>query len=435
MAQPTLSGLPLNAGSGGSDLLHDVVSSKIAQVELIAYSTGDGTLDVVMADTGLPVVSETGATWAVTQSGTWNITNISGTISLPTGAATAANQTTANSSLGSIDTSTSSIDAATNSIAGAISAQKMNINISQDSVGHALESGGNLATIAGAISGSEMQVDIVAALPAGTNAIGKLAANDGVDIGDVDVTSLPSDTFVAEDGALGKGVLFQGDDGTDRTNVLVDTDGHLQIDVLSCASHAVTNAGAFAVQVDGDALTALQLIDDTVAVLGTATYTEATTKGNVVGAVRNDDLATLANTDNEIAPLQVDAEGALYVNPAAAEPKRNSGVAAGGAPGADTLIAAPGASIKIRVLALGLFATSATVNNVYIDNEDNDLLFNSGNPLPLSLDADGDTVAGFVLPYNPGGWFETDAANEAVTLNTSAAQDIAWSITWIEVPG
>jgi hypothetical protein len=43
-----------------------------------------------------------------------------------------------------------------------------------------------------AISGTEMQVDIVAALPAGTNGIGKLTANSGVDIGDVDVTSVPS---------------------------------------------------------------------------------------------------------------------------------------------------------------------------------------------------------------------------------------------------
>jgi len=39
--------------------------------------------------------------------------------------------------------------------------------------------------------GTTNRVDIGAALPAGTNAIGKLAANDGVDIGDVDVTSLP----------------------------------------------------------------------------------------------------------------------------------------------------------------------------------------------------------------------------------------------------
>jgi hypothetical protein len=60
-----------------------------------------------------------------------------------------------------------------------------------------------------------------------------LQASDGTDIGDVDVASLPADTFVAEDGALGKGVLVQGDDGTDRKNVLVDTDGHLQVDVLT----------------------------------------------------------------------------------------------------------------------------------------------------------------------------------------------------------
>ena len=41
-----------------------------------------------------------------------------------------------------------------------------------------------------AISGSEMQVDVVASLPAGSAAIGKLAANSGVDIGDVDITSI-----------------------------------------------------------------------------------------------------------------------------------------------------------------------------------------------------------------------------------------------------
>lgn len=37
-------------------------------------------------------------------------------------------------------------------------------------------------------------VDIASALPAGTNAIGKLAANSGVDIGDVDVTSISAGT-------------------------------------------------------------------------------------------------------------------------------------------------------------------------------------------------------------------------------------------------
>jgi hypothetical protein len=52
----------------------------------------------------------------------------------------------------------------------------------------------------------------------------------------------------------------------------------------------------------------------------------------------------------------------------------------------------------------------------------------------MSLDANGDTVAGYVLQYNPGGWFETNTVNEAVTLNSSSAQDIAWTITYIEVP-
>ena len=46
------------------------------------------------------------------------------------------------------------------------------------------------SALATTVSGTELQVDVVAALPAGTNAIGKLAANSGVDIGDVDVTSI-----------------------------------------------------------------------------------------------------------------------------------------------------------------------------------------------------------------------------------------------------
>jgi hypothetical protein len=172
---------------------------------------------------------------------------------------------------------------------------------------------------------------------------------------------------------------------------------------LTVGSHAVTNAGTFAVQENGDALTALQLIDDPVAtisstdvmrvaifddsdsqitsfgggtqytegdtdatitgtailwedgsdtlatvtatnplpvdasgttltvdlgagdsahlgllvdaivVLGSDTYTETTSKANLISAVRNDTLATLADTDNEFAPLQVNASGALYV--------------------------------------------------------------------------------------------------------------------------
>jgi hypothetical protein len=76
---------------------------------------------------------------------------------------------------------------------------------------------------------------------------------------------------------------------------------------------AVTNAGTFVVQEDGAALTALQLIDNPVAVLGTDVYAEATSSGMVIGAVRRDADTTLVDTTNEIAPLQVDANGRLKV--------------------------------------------------------------------------------------------------------------------------
>ena len=46
--------------------------------------------------------------------------------------------------------------------------------------------------------------------------------------------------------------------------LLCDNNGHLQIDVLTAPSTAVTNAGTFVTQIDGDALTALQLIDDAI---------------------------------------------------------------------------------------------------------------------------------------------------------------------------
>lgn len=44
------------------------------------------------ANTTAWLVTGTGGTFPATQSGTWNVTNISGTVSLPTGAATAAKQ-------------------------------------------------------------------------------------------------------------------------------------------------------------------------------------------------------------------------------------------------------------------------------------------------------------------------------------------------------
>ena len=120
--------------------------------------------------------------------------------------------------IAALDTAIDSIDDKTPALGQALAAASVPVVLTEAQVttltppaaitGFALESGGNLADIKtntdsiktavevidNAISGTEMQVDVVAALPAGTNAIGKLAANSGVDIGDVDVTSIAAGT-------------------------------------------------------------------------------------------------------------------------------------------------------------------------------------------------------------------------------------------------
>ena len=114
---------------------------------------------------------------------------------LPSGGATAANQSTIIGHVDGVETLLGTIDADTNAIKtaveavnqaaeGTISATTQRVTIATDDDGVA-----HLATIAGAVS-TQMQVDVVAALPAGSNAIGKLAANSGVDIGDVDILSI-----------------------------------------------------------------------------------------------------------------------------------------------------------------------------------------------------------------------------------------------------
>ncbi len=96
---------------------------------------------------------------------------------LPTGAATSANQST-------IITSVQLLDDAVATSGSAITAKGFAVSGTD----------GTNARVLKTDSSGELQVDVLTlpALAAGTNAIGKLAANSGVDIGDVDVTSLPA---------------------------------------------------------------------------------------------------------------------------------------------------------------------------------------------------------------------------------------------------
>jgi hypothetical protein len=177
---------------------------------------------------------------------------------------------------------------------------------------------------------------------------------------------------------------------------------------------------------------------------GDLTLVDATASGNLKVAVEEFDASLPAGSNNigDVDVLTIAAgtntvggtisqasSSTAYDGTTACTIKRASGLAASGT---TAMVSAVGGK-KIRVLAINLIATSATVTNVYIANADNDLIGDASNPIPLAVDADGDNLAGFVMPWNPGGWFETDTANEALNLILSAAQDVVYAITYIEV--
>lgn len=106
--------------------------------------------------------------------------------------------------------------AATAGSTGSIQAKLRLITSQLDSIKTAVE------TLDNTVGGTELQVDVVGALPAGTNAIGKLAANSGVDIGDTDVTSIVPGTGATNLGKAEDAGHSTGDTGVMALGVRTD---------------------------------------------------------------------------------------------------------------------------------------------------------------------------------------------------------------------
>src|SRR5690242_19274792 len=84
--------IAITAGTGTNiDTRTEATNGNHRQVVVLGDPSTNAGVAPVDATTGL-AVNVTNSTLAATQSGTWNVTNISGTITLPTGAATAAKQ-------------------------------------------------------------------------------------------------------------------------------------------------------------------------------------------------------------------------------------------------------------------------------------------------------------------------------------------------------
>lgn len=206
-----------------------------------------------MSDTDelMILVEDGSASTAINDGG--NTITVDGTVSV-TGVSTAANQTTIIGHLDGVEGLLTTIDADTGTIATEVAGLLTDTELRATPVpvsGTVAVTNAGITTIAGAVSGTEMQVDVL---------------------------TMPTVTVTA-------------------TN----------LDVQSGGADLATSTQAGSIQ------TAVELIDDTVQVLGTDTYTEATSKGVTIGAVRRDADTTLVNTTNEFGPLQMDANGRLKV--------------------------------------------------------------------------------------------------------------------------
>lgn len=125
------------------------------------------------------------------------------------------------------------------------------------------------------------------------------AAQPGVDIGDVTINNAAGASAVnIQDG--GNSITIDGTVAVTGVSTIVEQQTQ--------TTHLATIAGDTT-----NIETSVQLMDDVVATLGTTTYTEATTKANIIGVIRRDANTTAVNTDNEIAPLQVNSTGDLKV--------------------------------------------------------------------------------------------------------------------------
>lgn len=314
-----------------------------------------------------------------------------------------------------------------------------------DAIGLRVDANGALWThddsLDAALAGSELQVDIVSAPTLTVNA--HAVTNAGTFATQVDGAALTAlqlidDPVIATGAAVPANAMFvAGTDGTLARALKTDTGGELQVDVLTVPtitvnSHAVTNAGTFAVQVDGSALTALQLIDDTVFADDVA-FTPATSKVSAVGFLA-DETAPDSVDEGDIGIGRMTLDRFIRVLSQDQDTIRANGTSravtrtaiAAASSGNNTLVANTNGGLTVRVYAMTIIATSAV--SIYFTADNAGTVIFGGSTNKIALAANG----GFVLPYNPLGWFDT-SANTDLCVNLSGATAISGGVITAEV--
>ncbi len=217
------------------------------------------------------------------------------------------------------------------------------------------------------------------------------------------------------------GVHIIGDAGTFATQATLQA-GTAEFGKLAAGTAEignVKNAGTFVVQVDGAALTALQLIDNTVI---THDVGAGTAVGNMMMAQRDDEVGSTAttNSDGDAQALTTNKFGQLKTTQISDATSEVKFAVINAASGDNEIVAAGSAGVKIRVLSV-----------VCISSGTSDCRFESaagGTALTgvMKLVAN----SGFAPGYCPVGHFET-ADNAALSLECTG--DIDGWISYVEV--
>ena len=77
----------------------------------------------------------------------------------------------------------------------------------------------------------------------------------------------------------------------------------------------------------------------------------------------------------------------------------------------------------------GLFILAAGAVNVYFTSAASGTVIFGGSTNKINLAANG----GFVLPFNPVGWFENSSTNQALVMNLSGAVAVSGGLVYVEV--
>jgi len=271
----------------------------VIRVTVADDSTGQLKLAAGTAEIGNVKNSGTFAVQAA-QSGTWNITNISGTISLPTGAATSALQTQPGVDIGDVTVNNAAGAAAVNiqdggnsiTVDGTVSITA-NSSVNLNQIGGTAVSTSNGATNAGTLrvtlsNDSSGQVS----LAAGAQIIGSLAANQSVNNAQISGTAM----------SVNNG---NSDAGTQRVTLSADGTGQVRLAAGSATIGALTaNQSVNLAQVAG----------------GTA-ITSGVTGSQAVGG---DTASATADAGN---PVKIGFQGRTTLPTSVADAQRVNGIA------------------------------------------------------------------------------------------------------------